>query len=601
MSCEASLPIQPACAELPSATASPFAECHPVPSPKSAASMPSPACNVGRSDTQGPKSLIQEYHGVEVFAGSGRLTAQLRINGLRDSVAVDHIIPKFCPCPMVKLNLMDDSDTILLFEMISSPFCIFVHVAPPCGTASRARLIQRRPDDPPPCRSDDFPDGFTSGLSVVLSERVRCANHLYELAGRIVRFCVQHHKLVSCENPSRSFMWSTSFWKKHTNDLSLHESVFDHCCYGGLRPKETRLVHNVPTFLLLNLRCPGESSTHRHAPWGRTRSNTFATAEETAYPIPLCKSMAQCIVQELLSRGFQPPPSSLASGCIDPHHSAQTFVGQQPRGKKIAPLVPEFKLVVRVETPTPLLAQVRKLESEFSLPAEASCSPPLSSLPAGSRILRRLAHGESWEESGDAYQSKDVEVSVPCDGQPFPPLPPFPRLHPKDDCNCNPRHENSGKVGKVTLTVTATAPKGASPAGPEAPSRAIPNREGSPLRFRIVVGIPWSPHEFLDKAAAAGHPRHLVEGLPKSLRQTIDFLASTSPHEIGAKRTEAMRFWVLRAKELEPAEARYRAGMATHCQKILASKRLILFKEMLEAAGHSDGDSTGFQPGRPHP
>ena len=99
--------------------------------------MPSPACNVSRNDTQGPKSLIQEYHGVEVFAGSGRLTAQLRISGLRDSVAVDHIIPKFCPCPMVKLNLMDDSDTMLLFEMISSPFCIFVHVAPPCGTASR--------------------------------------------------------------------------------------------------------------------------------------------------------------------------------------------------------------------------------------------------------------------------------------------------------------------------------------------------------------------------------------------------------------------------------------------------------------------------------
>ena len=101
---------------------------------------------------QGRKLLIQEYHGIEVFAGSGRLAAQLRLSGLRDSVAVDHVIPKFCPCPMV--NLMDESDAKLLFEMISNPFCIFVHVAPPCGAASRARLIQRRPDDPPPCRSD---------------------------------------------------------------------------------------------------------------------------------------------------------------------------------------------------------------------------------------------------------------------------------------------------------------------------------------------------------------------------------------------------------------------------------------------------------------
>ena len=46
--------------------------------------------------------------------------------------------------------------------------------------------------------------------------------------------------------------------------------------------------------------------------------------------------------------------------------------------------------------------------------------------------------------------------------------------------------------------------------------------------------------------------------------------------------------------------------MATHCQKILASKRLILFKEMLEAAGHSDVAiaeeiARGFNLGRPIP
>ena len=411
MSCEASLPIQPACAEPPSATASPFAECRPVPSPKSAASMQSPACNVSRNDTQGPKSLIQEYHCIEVFAGSGRLTAQLRISGLRDSVAVDRVIPKFCPCPMVKLNLMDESDTILLFEMISSPFCIFVHVAPPFGAASRARLIQRRPDDPPPCRSDDFPDRFTSGLSAVLSERVRCA---------IVRFCVQRHKLVSCENPSRSFMWSTSFWKKHTTDLNLHESVFDHCCYGGLRSKETRLVHNVPTFLLLNLRCPGESSTHRHAPWGRTRNNTFATAEETAYPIPLCKSMAQCIIQELLSRGFQPPPSSLASGCIDPHHSAQTFVGQQPRGKKIAPLVPEFNLFRSIH-PCPSSRRCG------SLRASSACPPRPRVLRHSQAYLQGRASSVAWHmgslgrRAGMRTKAKTSKYRCRVTGSPFLP------------------------------------------------------------------------------------------------------------------------------------------------------------------------------------
>ena len=52
---------------------------------------------------------IQFCHAVEVFAGSGRLTRKLRSIGLKGSCGVDHKIPKFSACPMVRLDLTRDS------------------------------------------------------------------------------------------------------------------------------------------------------------------------------------------------------------------------------------------------------------------------------------------------------------------------------------------------------------------------------------------------------------------------------------------------------------------------------------------------------------
>ena len=63
--------------------------------------------------------------------------------------------------PIIKLDLLQPSHLQLVKDLINNRACQYVHFAPPCGTASRARLIQNgdRPM-PPTLRNDDHPNGL---------------------------------------------------------------------------------------------------------------------------------------------------------------------------------------------------------------------------------------------------------------------------------------------------------------------------------------------------------------------------------------------------------------------------------------------------------
>ena len=188
-------------------------------------------------------------------------------------------------------------------------------------------------------------------------------------------------------------MWDTTAWRSHTDDLQCFQSFFDHCQYGGKRQKETQLRHNIKSFLGLNLLCPGESAAHRHLPWGRVSKYKFATSEETAYPLPLCRHMAHLLSEELQALGYASLPRSLPEAQPNPHHSAQVFLGSQPRSKKVPPMVPEFKTVIAIDSAEPFLVGQTKLQTQVILPAQVSADPPIESLPAGTRVLRRLQLG----------------------------------------------------------------------------------------------------------------------------------------------------------------------------------------------------------------
>lgn len=190
---------------------------------------------------------LSSFFGIEIFSGTGRLTASLKAIGLSDSVGIDRKLHPRLTCPTLPFDLLDSSNQDIIKSLIASPFCVYVHFAPPCGTASRARLIKRRNRyNPPIVRTDKYPNGIPN-LSGSLKHRVELANQLYQVTCQLIEFCQQHQVLWSCENPGRSFMWDTTHFAATLKRLEHFETTFHHCRYGSGRRKLTKLAHVIPT------------------------------------------------------------------------------------------------------------------------------------------------------------------------------------------------------------------------------------------------------------------------------------------------------------------------------------------------------------------
>ena len=99
--------------------------------------------------------------------------------------------PEAC-CIDVDLTTGDGQE--LVMEMLAAAGVVYVHLAPPCGTASRAR---ERPiskakqmlgaPNPVPLRTDKYPAGLP-GLQGTDLVRVTSANTLYSFTARVISF-----------------------------------------------------------------------------------------------------------------------------------------------------------------------------------------------------------------------------------------------------------------------------------------------------------------------------------------------------------------------------------------------------------------------------
>ena len=330
---------------------------------------------------------------VELFAGSARLTSSLGREGF-DSFGVDHVVSKQAAGSILQLDLVDPQCVDHLWKILSDPAVRYVHCAPPCGTATRARDIQF-PGAPAVLRTEARPQGV-EGLEGLNAVRVAKANALYALVLDICKSCLREHKYFSCEHPSRSYLWLMPDWKEFMCQADVRQTFFHHCEYGGDRRKGTRLLHNIAKFDSLHRLCSGK---HVHAGWGKIKSK-WATSFETAYPWGLCKVMASLLEEHFLGLGCQPAPSQL-SEVQATIPGARAFSGLQSR-KKVAPLISEFESVHSVILPLPLAAKFLipgyKLPSAWAVSKSMSCSPAISSFPAGSRVLR--AHVVQGEQEG---------------------------------------------------------------------------------------------------------------------------------------------------------------------------------------------------------
>ena len=143
--------------------------------------------------------------------------------GLSSAFGTDKVRNKNCVCPLVTVDLTENED--LLWKWLDDPFVVGVFLAPPCGSASRARQIPLgkkgkltlRRHGPRPLRTGRHPNGIPFLNSSELS-RISLSNKLYHLIAKVVRWAVRQ---VGCifvvENPQYSLFWATSFWTEVAN------------------------------------------------------------------------------------------------------------------------------------------------------------------------------------------------------------------------------------------------------------------------------------------------------------------------------------------------------------------------------------------------
>jgi hypothetical protein len=200
-------------------------------------------------------------------------------------------------------------------------------------------------------RTDEHPNGVTK-LSYINRIRVLQANSIYHFITAAAEFCLDHGKLVCIENPRSSLYWKTTFFQPLVNRLKF--TAHQACAYGSSRPKWTALAHNTTTLLKFNHVCPGIGALHKHKPWGVVNGpagRKFSTAEETAYPLALAYRIAYSLAQELVLRGWNPPPVAFCPPDEVSYQYLRSVVGVQPKSSKIAPLVSEFRQILCIHVP----------------------------------------------------------------------------------------------------------------------------------------------------------------------------------------------------------------------------------------------------------
>ena len=432
---------------------------------------------------------------LEVFAGSARLTASLRRSGFTDSVGLDSKLRAKLPAPVLCIDLMDDKSRPIVDSLLDSPNLCYIHFRPPVT----------------PGRSLQHPDGLPDleARDSALFSRVSRVNQLWDLTGEILRRAFQAGVLFSCENPVTSHLWASSGFAPLAIDLPLLRTTFDHCAYGGSRPKTSLLLHCVPLLSSLDQRCDGR---HQHASWSPA-VGALNRLDDLSYPNQLCRDWANLLVQQLVTLGAHAPPAELSQ--LDPDDlSAARAATNAQIGRRRPPLVPEFRSFVRL-TGYPSDFPPAVLKTKWPLPPGLVATPAVAHLPPGSKVLgpSLSTRGEDKEEPNNcavpsvppcsravpsvpppcsravpsvppcsravpSVPSRAVS-SVPC-SRAVPSVPPCSRAVPSAPCSVPPRSRAVPSAPCRAVPSVPLAVSGAKPSVPAEPSvspssRAVPS------------------------------------------------------------------------------------------------------------------------------
>ena len=221
------------------------------------------------------------------------------------------------------------------------------------------------------------------------------------------------------------------------------------------------------------------------------------------------------------------------------HHDdvafSRAFGGKQPRGKRIPPLVSEFKSIIELVGPKNDMPPDR-IKTEWLIPPTISSNSAFISLPAGCRVVRsHFYKGEVGRTDISDHQHFLCEQGI--------------TIQEGDQCNIDDKNAS----------------------------------------YRCIVGVPWTAEEFMLQAANhARHPHNLIEGVPIDIKRCIEHRSKCTTEALAAERTEVMRKWMTELVACMDEEKAYKDGMSPHRAKVLSTKRLVLFRRMLVEAGHED-------------
>ena len=379
---------------------------------------------------------------------------------------------------------------------------------------------------PGPLRSAKQPMGI-DGLSGLDKVRTETANLVYEATAKIVEVCHTLQILCSIENPENSLFWFFPAIEQILAAIGGHSVSFHNCMHGGARNKLTKWWATDKTFEELRVFCDG---SHGHAKWNPDpvgKHVKFPTAEEAAYPVLLCKRIMAILLKYAMQQGAQNPANLQTQLPGSTTTSHRWILDMLPRGKKLKPLVSEFR------------------DYKFFLNA-VNCDPEVSTFfttqPKGSRIVQRQIQWGLIRVS----EQNGANVFFWCSEG---------KEHKLD--------RESPMLGKVGIVEAFQAEL-------------------------CTMGVPRDPWDFLQKAIEVGHPRSLAIHLNDEVTHMLQQNFSGELHLLVKERAAFLMKWTKRCKELEPAERELHQNMEPHLRQVLCGKHLLVFQEMLNELGYPD-------------
>ena len=105
-----------------------------------------------------------------------------------------------------------------------------------------------------------------------------------------------------------------------------------------------------------------------------------------------------------------------------------------------------------------------------------------------------------------------------------------------------------------------------------------------------VRGIFWSPKDFIEMAGKVAHPLSPEAVIPEVLLRALNDNCFVQPADLAMQRANFVKHWLRRASELENDEKSLRSNMDNWVNTATQGKRILLFREMLEACQFPDLD-----------